>query len=102
MTAFKHYVIQPHLGTVHTNQPLEMFKISEKTSIAFFVIFENVRKNEFSRRLLNIRLRNVAVAASRVGVRPSRCSLKWGKSVDVYKTFARIILLHGAEARAAN
>ena len=51
---------------------------------------------------MNIGLENVSVAAARVVELPPRCSIRWVKSVDVYKTSARIIFYNAAEAQAAS
>ena len=61
-----------------------------------------MEKNEFGGRFVDIGLENVGVAAARVCGLPSRCSLKGVKSVDVYKTNAKLIIFANAEARAAN
>ena len=53
----------------------------------------NRSKKKCSRsRCVDIRLENVAVAATHVVGAPSRCSNKGVKRVDVYRTAAKIIL----------
>ena len=75
---------------------------AQKIFNVFFDDFRKNVKNEFGMRFIHIGLENSAVAAARVGGPPSRCSLKGVRSVDVYKTNARIILFASAKARAAN
>ena len=57
------------------------------------MIFEKIETNEFYGRFIDIGLENVAMAAARVVDLPPRCTNKEVKSVDVYKTPARVILL---------
>ena len=58
------------------------------------------QNNDSRKRVVNIGLESVAVAVARVTERPPRCSNKRDKSVDVYKTLARIILFVNNEARS--
>ena len=55
------------------------------------------KNNACRNRFINIALENVAVAAVAL---PSRCRLKEGKNIDVYKTPVKLIMSIGAEARA--
>ena len=54
----------------------------------------------FGVRFISIGIESIAVAAARVVELPPRCSYKRGKNADVYKTYARIILLVTARARS--
>ena len=78
-----------------------LINIEHLRKINCFYFFEKENEKRFGRRCINIGLKNVAVAVARVVELFPRCSNKGVKSVDVYKTFARIICCTTGAARAA-